>query len=360
MAKTLSTTTRAPAAWASRETAATSMSSCMGFDGVSKKTTVAGVESAAYASFLPMVMGGGIWEVSVPGSTPEPDGARPSASARYVSPDYFRTLGVPQRQGRDVAVADTGDAPPAAVVSESFVRRHWPGAEPLGRTFEFGGETRTVVGVVGDVRVRGLERPSEPQVYMPYGQVPDGGRVFYMPKELVLRCRPGIDPLSAVAGVRQIVHRADPELPVARVRTLEQVLDDQIAPRSTQLRVVGAFAALSLLLAGVGIHGLLSVIVAQRLPEFSVRLAVGAGRREILAMVAGQGLRLAALGGLLGLGLALAAGRALHALLAGVSPADLPTFLAATTIALVTTLTGTLAPALRALRADPTALLRSG
>jgi hypothetical protein len=299
--------------------------------------------------------------VEVAGSEAEPDGGRPTASARFVSPDYFRTLGVPLRQGRDVAASDRGDAAPVAVVSESFVRRHWPGEEALGRSFVFGGgDPRTVVGVVGDVRVRGLETPSEPQVYMPYAQVEDGGRINYAPKELVLRCRPGIAPATLAGPVRRVVQRADPDLPVSRVRTLHEVLEAHTAPRSTQLRMVGAFAALSLLLAAVGIHGLLSLTVSQRLPEFSLRLAVGAGRDDILRLVVREGLRLSALGGAVGLPLAYAAGRLLQSLLAGLSPADPPSFAAATGVALLMAVTGSLVPALRAVRADPLVLLRSG
>src|SRR5262249_8082760 len=124
-----------------------------------------GVRSAAYISFLPMLMRGGIWGVTLEGQPESPTSSANSASLRFVTPGFFETLRIPIRLGRDVRETDTHDAPFVAVVSDSFVRRHFPGENPLGRRFKFGFHDRTIVGVVGDIRVRGLERSSEPQVY---------------------------------------------------------------------------------------------------------------------------------------------------------------------------------------------------
>jgi len=214
------------------------------------------------------------------------------------------------------------------------------------------------VGVVGDVRVRGLERPSEPQVYVPYRQVVDGGLPFYAPKDLVVRST--LPPETLVASVRQIVHAADPELPIERVRTLDAVVAEDTVPRRVQLRVLACFAAAALLLAALGLHGLLSYAVSQRVPEIGVRLAVGATPGRILRLVLGDGLRLAASGLLLGLLLGVAAGSALQSLLAGVRPTDLATCALSALAVLVTALSGSLAPALRALRVDPGTALREG
>ncbi|HJU66460.1 MAG TPA: ABC transporter permease, partial [Gemmatimonadaceae bacterium] len=148
--------------------------------------TLPGVSSAAYVSFLPMAMTGGIWPVLVPDEQRDP-GNEPMASLRFVTPGFFKTMGIPIRQGRDVSESDMRDQPFVAVVSESFVKRHWPDEDPLGKRFEFGMAERTVVGVVGDIRVRGLERRSEPQVYLSYKQVRDSSMIFYPPKDLVVR-----------------------------------------------------------------------------------------------------------------------------------------------------------------------------
>ncbi len=155
-----------------------------------------GVSAAGFTSFLPMVMRGGIWPVSLSGE-PEDRAADHSASLRYVTPGFFAALGVPLHQGRDVDDSDTVDRPFAAVVSASFVRRFWPEGDPLGRHFQFAFHDRTVVGIVGDVRVRGFERTSEPQVYLPYRQVPDGMLSFFMPKDLSSASSAPLAPLGS-------------------------------------------------------------------------------------------------------------------------------------------------------------------
>jgi predicted permease len=323
---------------------------------LSEIRAVPGVASAAYISYLPMVMGGGIWPVEVPGQPHEP-GQAESASLRFVTPGFFATLGIPVRLGRDVTDADTGNAPVVAVVSESFVRRYWPDEDPLGQRFRFGLQDRTIVGVVGDIRVRGIEQTSEPQVYLPYQQVPDGSLIGYTPKDLVVRS--SADPVTLLPAIRRIVAKQDPEQAISDVQTLTEIVDGETAPRQVQVRVLGAFAAIAVLLAGVGIHGLLAFAVSNRAQEIGVRIALGATARDILRLVLRQGLVLAATGLTLGLALAYVAGRAMEALLAGVGPRDLPTFLTAAALAAVMTMLGSLLPALRAIRVDPIDVIRS-
>jgi len=318
-----------------------------------------GVRSAAFTSFLPMVTQGGIWEVEIPG-LPVGKDVPETASLRFATPDFFSTLGIPLRRGRDVAESDTLDAPLVAVVSESFARRYWPDQDPLGRSFGFAFAERTVVGVVGDIRVRGLERTSEPQVYLPYRQVQDQWLLGYAPKELVLRLEPGgMDRAPILAMVRKALHEADPELPLSEMRTLEDVIDAQTAPRLIQARVVGAFAALSILLSAVGIYGLLSFAVARRRAEIGLRMAFGARSSDILKMVFGEAVLLALLGSFLGVILGYAAARSLEALLAGVEPGDTLTYALTAAIALAMTIAGSLVPALRAVRFDPVRCIRA-
>ena len=317
-----------------------------------------GVSSAAYISFLPMVMRGGIWPVAVDGKPVEVQrSGSHTASLRFVTPGFFATFGIPLHRGRDVGESDTIDAPFAAVVSESFVRRYWPNEDPLGRHFRMAFHDRAVVGVVGDIRVRGLERNSEPQVYLPYRQVEGGWLEGYAPKDLVIHSATG--PGTLLPAVRQIIRRADSEQPVSDVRTMADIVEEETASRSAQVRVLGAFAAIAFLLAGVGIHGLLSFAVSRRTQEIGVRIALGAQPGEIVRMIVRQGALLAGAGVVPGVVLAYAAGRAMEGLLAGVRPGDALTFASMIGLCVLMTLLGSLLPALRAVRIDPIAAIRS-
>jgi predicted permease len=314
-----------------------------------------GVTSAAYASGLPMRMTGGIWKV-VPSGAALPRQESHTVSLRFVTPGYFATLGIPLRRGRDVSERDTRGQPPAAVVSESFARRYWGDADPIGRRFAVAQGERTVVGVVGEVRVRGRERTSEPQVYLPYLQVEDSALVGYMPKELVVRTE--LPPAAVLPAVRRAVRAADPAQPVSDVATLEEVVGGETAPRVTQLRLLAILSAIALLVAGVGIHGLLTFAVTHRARELAVRRALGAPSRGLVAMVVGEGLALAAAGAAVGVAFAYPASRAMGALLFGVPPADPVTLAAVVALCAATAIAGCLRPALRATRVSPLAALR--
>jgi predicted lysophospholipase L1 biosynthesis ABC-type transport system permease subunit len=244
-----------------------------------------------------------------------------------------------------------------AVVSESFARRFWPGEDPIGKTFRVGNldpdpflGPRTVVGVVGDIRVRGRERQSEPQLYLPARQVANGALINYDPKDLVIRFAG--EPSALVAGVRRIVQSVDPEQPISTARCWRRT-------RRAQLRVLGALAVMALLLAGVGVHGLLAYTVSLRSREIGVRLALGAAPAGVAAMVLRDGMRLAALGIVPGLLAAVAAGRGMRALLFGVQPADPLTLGAVLAVVLLTALLGSLLPALLAVRVSPATVLHS-
>jgi predicted permease len=317
---------------------------------------IPGVSRAAYISFLPMAMPGGVWPVGIEGQETHGQ-SQHIASLRFVTPDFFETLEIPLRTGRDVMEADRSDAPAVAVVSESFVRRYWPNIDPIGQSFEFAFQKRTVVGVVGDIMVRGLERTSEPQVYLPATQVADSSIILYTPKDLVVRS--SIDPTTLVPAIRDIVRRVDSEQPISNVRTMEEIVAEETMSRAVQVRLLGSLAALALLLAGVGIHGLLSYSVSTRSRELGVRIALGAQRRDILRMVLSQAVRLAGLGVLLGVALAYSAARGMAALLASVGPADGVTMLAAGVLCLAMAAAGCWFPALRAVRTDPVTAIRA-
>jgi predicted permease len=315
-----------------------------------------GVKAAAYISGLPMAWRGGIWPVLVNGRSQNRSEDN-SASLRFVTPDFFSTMGIPIKSGRDVSETDTADRPYAAVVSESFARRYWPDVRPLGRHFEFGLHNREVIGVVGDIHVRGLERTSEPQVYLSYRQVPDGWLIGYTPKDLVIHSSQPAPQLVPV--LRRIIAAADPEQPISNIRTVEEIVAGETASRVIQMRVLITFTAVAMLLAGLGIYGLLSFTVSLRQQEFGIRMALGARHADIFRMVFGQGAMLAFAGLVPGLALAYVAARLLGSLLAGVRPADALTFSSAAAVCLLTTMFGTVVPALRAIRVDPAAVMRA-
>jgi predicted permease len=320
-----------------------------------------GVSHTAFVSYLPMGrMRAGLWPVSVDGKPLVPRDAE-YAFLRYVTPGYFATLGIPLEAGRDIEDADTTDRKPyAAVISESFIARHWPTETPasaIGRSIAFANANRVVVGVVGNVRLRGLERDAEPQVYLSSKQVPDNSIMGYIPRGFVVRT--SAEPVSLTTSIRAIVRRIDPALPVSDGRALEDIVDADTASRSAQLRVIGAFAVIAFVLAGIGIHGLLSFAVSQRTQEIGVRIALGAQRSDILSMLLGRIVALAAAGVVPGLALAYAAGRWMEALLAGVKPADAATLASAVGLSVAMAVAGSILPALRAVRVDPLTAIRT-
>lgn len=315
-----------------------------------------GVDGAAYTSGLPMRMMGGIWPVIVDGRSERNRSSGNSASLRFITPDFFSTLGIPVQQGRALSDSDMPDRRWVAVVSESMVKRYWPDEQPIGRHFTFGLHEREVVGVVSDIHVRGLEQKSEPQVYLPYKQVPDGDLIGYSPKDLVVHTSQA--PESLVPAVRRIIANADPQQPISNIRTMEEIVAGQTESRTVQMRVLITFTALAILLAGLGIYGLLSFTVSLRQQEFGIRMALGAARSDISGMVLKQGATLALSGLIPGLALAYVAARLLQSLLAGISPDDVATFSTAATLCLVTAVLGAILPALRAIRIDPSAVMR--
>jgi predicted lysophospholipase L1 biosynthesis ABC-type transport system permease subunit len=242
-----------------------------------------------------------------------------------------------------------------ALVSQSFIRRYWPGENPLGHRINIGNHDREVIGVVGDVRVRGLERRSEPQVYLSWQQ-PDDVSTWYAPKDLAIRTEG--DPMAIISSVRRIIRGADPAQPVSDVRSLEEIVEADMASRRAQLAVLGAFGGIALLLAAVGIHGLLAFAVSSRTREIGVRMALGARNADILGQTAGDALRLTAIGIAAGVVLACGAGRLLGSLLAGVRPWDPETLAAAAVVSVIMALVGSLMPAMRAIRVDPTTAIR--
>jgi predicted permease len=318
-----------------------------------------GVESAAYTSGVPLRMWGGMTRISIKGRDIPRD--EQGASIRVVSSQLFQTFKVPIRSGRDFGAGDTRDAQPVAIVSESFAKRYWPNGDAIGQPFLTRGLPFTVVGVVGDIKFRGLERPSEPQMYIPVAQDSLGG--IYTPKDLVIRTTHDVErttqDAALIASVRDIIRRADAQQPISNIRMLADVVGDQTETRRSQARILVLLAALALLLAAVGIHGLLAFTVAQRDREIGVRLALGAEPSVVARMVVGEGVRLALIGVVPGIVIAYLAARSMQAMLFGVPAADPVTFSVVALLCFGTVVIACVRPAWRASRIHPIAALKA-
>lgn len=315
-----------------------------------------GVEHAGFTSGLPLVVTGLVTGIEVPGQDAQ-SARRGGISHRWVTPGYLRAMGIPLLRGRDVDEGDTSSRAWVAVVSASLAERYWPDQDPIGRTFRHRGHMRTIVGVAADVRVRGLERTSEPQMYLPAEQIADGAPDNFDPKDLVIR-HAG-QGTALVPAIRPIVRAADPEQPISDVRAMDDVLAGETASRRAQLQVLGVLAVVAVLLSGVGIYGLLAYTVAQRHQEIGVRLALGADPAGVGRMIVVDGMRLGLIGIVPGLLLAHVAARGMSALLFGVAPGDPATVVAATAVTLVVTCVGAAVPAVRAMRVSPMSAVRA-
>jgi putative ABC transport system permease protein len=274
-------------------------------------------------------------------------------SRRRVSAGLLEALDIPLVDGRRISAADRANAPPVAVVSQSLARRFWPDRSALGQRFRVaaGGPLITVVGVVGDVTQHWLVDPVRPTLYVPYAQDPTPFFSFML--------KTATDPVQLTAGLRAAVQAEDAQLPVSGIRSMEGVVEDSTVGLRFAGRTLGVIAAVSGVLAAVGIYSLMSFLTGRRAREMGVRMALGATRRDVIALSCAQAAKLIGAGIAVGLLLAFLVGRGLEAALFGVVSGSVPLSLAVATVLAVTALAASYVPARRVSRVDPTIALRA-
>jgi putative ABC transport system permease protein len=328
------------------------------FDALlAKLAALPGVRSAAAVSNLPMSGDNASASFAIEGLQVSEGQPSPHGDSHIVSHDYFAALGIPLVRGRYFEPRDGGEAPRVAVIDEVLAERYWPGGDPTGRRMAlfFEGTPdqpawRTIVGVVRHVKKYGLDGRVKEQYYIPAAQLPR--------RSMFLVLRTATDPSASVASARAAVRALDADLPVFRVSTMEQVVDDTLTTRRFATLLLGVFAAIALLLAGIGLYGVISYSVAQRTREIGIRMALGAREGDVVRMVVRRGMILTGMGLVLGTVAALAVTRFLASLLFAVAPTDPSTFAAIAILLAAVAWLASFLPARRAARVDPLLALR--
>lgn len=321
-----------------------------------------GIESAGVIDDLPLDNGGSHQPVSIEGQPILPMADQPEVDVRSVSPGYFRAMRIPLLRGRDLTDSDAAGRTPVALISESTAKRFWPNQDPLGKhltlTF-FPSAAREVVGIVGDVKLDSLDetRPGA-TVYWPLDQLIAPPSEAWRSFGMSLAVRTSTDPMSSVSAVTTAVHQVDAETPVVDVISMNQLISNSLLPQRANMLLLAAFAGLALVLAAVGIYSVISYTVRRRIREIGIRMALGATRSDVLAMVFADGTKVILIGVGIGIAAALALGRVVASLLYGVRATDPLTFAMVALLLLAVGLLATVMPAYRATRVDPIRTLR--
>jgi putative ABC transport system permease protein len=320
------------------------------------------VESACLTSFLPLTGPTVRIILQIEGRPPFEDGKAPIVEGNHISPEYFRTMGIPMRAGRPFSAQDGTEAPKVVIINETFAQRFFSNENPIGRRLFSTPNQRTIVGVVGDTHHLGLDQDIRPEVYLPYAQRP----TEMMSLRLVVRAASGQNNPTSLASssnlavaIRKQAQAIEPNEPISQVVTMNEHLSDSIAQRRFQMILLGVFAGLALVIAAVGIYGVISYAVSQRTQEIGIRMALGAQRSDVLRMVIWQGMTLTLIGVALGLGAALALTRVMKSLLFNVSPTDPATFATIALLLAGVALIASYIPARRATKVDPLQAIRN-
>jgi putative ABC transport system permease protein len=318
-----------------------------------RASALPGVSGVAMTSGVPLSGGGTAGEVHIPGRTSGTEADAGSADWRIVSPGYFKTMGIPLR-GREFTPADNPKSQLVTIISEAAAARYWPGEDPIGKLVilgSFGKEPLVVVGVAGDVRSAGLDTVAAPAVYFP-----TPGAAMWNPMNIVVRS--AVDPASLVPSMRAVLREVDSGVPFYDIRTGDEWLDQSMGPRRFTMILIACFAVVALILASVGLFGVMAYLVTQRTREIGIRLALGAHPREVFKLVLSRGLLLAIIGVTIGIGAAYQFSPLLEELLFEVKTLDPVTFIVAPLVLVVVALVASYLPARRAMRVDPLHALR--
>jgi putative ABC transport system permease protein len=313
-----------------------------------------GVQAAGFSTILPLAGTNSDSSFAIEGRPSDKDSPSPDEERREVSPDYFRALGTPLIRGRFFTDADNADAPPVIIVNQTFAKKFWPNEDALGKRIVMGGMSDdpkwiTIVGIVGDIRHFGLDIDPKPEMYVPFAQSGYFTTIYVV--------RSNQDPQILLSAIRREIQAIDPAVPLANVRSFENLIGDSVAPRRLSVVLLGVFAAVAVLLASVGIYGVMSFLVVQRTHEMGVRMALGAQRSDVLKLVLVRSLKLISAGTVIGLIVALMSTHTLRALLYSVSAFDATTFVLVTIFLSAIALAASYLPAMRATRADPMVVL---
>ena len=268
-----------------------------------------------------------------------------------ISPGFFKTMGIPLIRGRQFTASDAEKGPFVAVIDQAFVQKHFPNEEPLGKQLQIGNgqPPSEIVGIVADVHYRGLDSTANPTMYVPFKQ-----DIF---SQMWIMTRTDGDPAQLSGAVRQSLRDLDPALPAFSLTSLATVVSESVGQRRFSMLLLGVFAAVALVLAGIGLYGVVSYTVSQRTREIGLRLAIGATPADVLRMVIGGGMKLAAIGVVVGLAGALALTSLIASLLFNVEPFDPASYIATSVLLLAIAAVACYVPARRATRVDPIAAL---
>lgn len=312
-----------------------------------------GIHSAGFATYLPLSGSDNGWAFFIEDQPPLPVGTFNFAKYRPVSEGYFETLGIPLLRGRLFTAGDEADPPWVVVISESMARQFWGSKNPIGERLHFAGPIwRTVIGVVGDVRHEGLDGEPSPEMYMPVDQAAN------LESGPTIVVRTALDASAAAATVREAISAIDREFPVDRIETMEQLLSRSIAQPRFRTTILMAFSILALVMASIGIYGVMNYLVIQRTREFGIRLSLGARRGDVLRLVLSRAAGLIGVGTCLGLSGAIVLVRFITKLLFGTGPLDPLTFVVVPILLAAVALVASYLPARRATRVDPMVVLR--
>ena len=325
--------------------------------------SVPGVTAAGAVRMLPLTRTIGDWSITIEGRPLAAPNENPNADYQSATPGYFRTVGTRLLRGRLLTNADREDAPLVVVINDTMAERYWPGQDAIGKRFQMGGigTTRppmTIVGIVRTSRHNAVVEEPRAEMYLPHAQLPRS--VGGPGRGLAIVVKTAQDPLTAVTPLREIVRSIDPNLPLADIRTLDDITARALAAPRFAAWLLGLFAALALTLAAIGTYATISLLVSERAQEIGIRIALGAERSTILRWVLGEGLVLAAVGIAIGVIAALLLSRALETLLYGVQALDLVTFTMVPIVLVIVALLASLTPARRAASMDPATALRQG